>query len=175
MKRLPLAAPVIAVALLALSRLASATPITISGSMEGNLPVRPGDTVRAGFDFSMLENHPNAQVNISGSVTLFYVCANGTRGNFSLPVGASYTDPKNDQMWLPSASQGSPLVYQGFTIGPNACRGQLYHVPSATFSADVSSNDDDDFIYVRFHYSDNSPGNWSIVARVKGSSVSDRH
>lgn len=163
-----------AVAFLALASVAGATAITISGSMEGNLLVSPGNNVRAGFDFAMPGEHPSANVNITGSVTIFYTCSNNSSGSFVIPVGGSYSDPKNNNSWFPSGSQSSPSVYQGSTSAPNVCRGHSYHAPRATFAANVTSNDDDDPILVRFHYSDNSAGSWSDTVRVKASSKSDR-
>src|SRR5260370_9218536 len=44
---------------------ASATSVTLSGAMEGNIAVNPGDTVRAGYAIAMPGAHPAAQVTIS--------------------------------------------------------------------------------------------------------------
>ena len=51
---------IITALLLGYSAIAHATPVTISGSMEGNLPISPGDTVKAGIDFTMPGNHAAA-------------------------------------------------------------------------------------------------------------------
>jgi hypothetical protein len=177
MKTLPAAVSVMAVVFLGLISMAQATPIVISGAMEGNLRISHGDTVRAGFDFTMPESHPVATVSITGSVTIFYTCPDKRSGSFTIPVSGTYTDPENDRAnWFPSSSQSIPSVYQGSTIAPNVCSGQPYHAPlGATFAANVTSNDTEDWIYMRFHYSDNSPGLWSFAVSVRASGVSGSH
>jgi hypothetical protein len=138
--------------------------ISISGSMEGNLPVSPGDTVKAGFDFTIPGSHAADTVSFSNvSVVLPVQCPDGTTDTLTIPIpNQSITVPVNNSNWFPSGDQQSPLVYQGSIIAPaNLCGGEEGHAPQgATFAANLSASTDNS-VNVRFHYSDNTSGSWS--------------
>jgi PKD repeat protein len=109
--------------------------VTISGSMEGNLPVNPGDTVRAGYDFSLPGTHPASIVTVTGgSVNMNISCPNGTTQMLTISLPAqTYSIAANDNSWHPSGDQSSSLVYQGSTTAQTCSGGQA---PSgATFTA----------------------------------------
>src|ERR1700719_790015 len=162
--------------LLCLTPAVSAQMVTIGGSMEGNLPVNPGDTIRAGYDFTMPGNHPGTTVTVTaGIVQMNVVCpdASAQTLTITLPV-QSYTVGANDNSWYPSADQTSSLVYQGSTMAPlTLCGGRQGFAPNgATLSAIFLSPDTTDPLAVRFHYSDKSPGGWSgsVNANRRGGS-----
>lgn len=138
--------------------------VSISGSMEGNLPVRPGDTVKAGFDFTVPGSHAADTVTFSNiSVTLPVKCPNGTSETLTIPMpNQTITVPANNSNWFPSGNQSSPLVYQGSITAPaNLCGGATGHAPQgATFTANLTASTADS-VHVRFHYSDNTAGSWS--------------
>jgi hypothetical protein len=132
--------------------------------MEGNLPVNPGDTVKAGFDFTVPGSHPADTVTLSNvSVTLPVKCPNGTTDTLTIPIpNQTITVPANNSNWFPSGDQNSPLVYQGSITAPAAlCGGEQGHAPQgATFTASLAASTKDS-VHVRFHYSDNPSGSWS--------------
>jgi hypothetical protein len=139
--------------------------VSISGSMEGNLPVNPGDTIKAGFDFTVPGSHAADTVTFSNvSVTLPVQCPNGSTDTLTIPIpNQTITDPANDGGdWFPSGDQNSPLVYQGSITAPsNLCGGEQGHAPQgATFTASLAASTNDS-VHVRFHYSDNTSGSWS--------------
>src|SRR5207245_9816482 len=77
-------------------------------AMEGNLQIRPGDTIKAGYDFTMPGSHAAAQITVdSASITMSVTCPNGTTPpaiSFALPV-QTYTDPAGSPAWYPSGDQ----------------------------------------------------------------------
>jgi hypothetical protein len=145
-----------------------ASTVTITGSMEGNLPVHPGDTLRAGYDFTIPGTHPAATVRVfDASVSLTVDCPGGSTVPVTIPLPAQfYTIPANSPDWFPSGDQQSPLVYQGsVTVPTTLCAGQTGHAPQgATFTAKFQSTDPQNRINVRFHYADNTAGSWSGTA-----------
>jgi len=152
------------------SHAAAGAPITISGSMEGNLPVHPNDTLRAGYDFTIPGAHPAATVTVSSAtVSLTVQCADKSTVPLSITF-PTYTVsvPAGNSNWFPSGDQSSALVYQSSTSVPSSiCGGAGGHAPQgATFSAQFSSTDTKDPINVRFHYADNTAGSWSGTAHV---------
>ena len=144
--------------------------VTIGGSMEGNLAIYPGDTIRSGYDFSMPGNHPGATVTVSSGVAqMNVVCPDGSAQTLSITFPEqSYTVGVNDASWYPSADQSSLLVYQGTTMAPaSLCGGRPGYAPNgATFAALLQSTDTSDPLNARFHYSDKSAGAWSAATNV---------
>ena len=144
---------------------------TISGSMEGNLPIHPGDTIKAGFDFTIPGNHAADTVTFSNvMVTLSIKCPSGPPVPVTITMpNQMFTDLAGNTNWLPSGNQSSPLVYQGsFTTPSTLCGGQTGHAPAgATFSANVDGTTTSS-IHVRFHYADNTSGSWSGTAGYCG-------
>ena len=153
---------------------ATATPIlscntvTISGSMEGNLPIPAGSTVQAGYDFTMPGIHPDAHVTFTNaSVTVHVTCPNKAVYPLTIALPTqTYDDPVNSNAWFPSDDHRSPSVYQGSAVS-NVCGTQNGRAPQgATFTAKVCSDDAVNKVNFRFHYSDNSGGGWSSTADV---------
>ncbi len=153
---------------------ASATSVTLSGAMEGNIAVNPGDTVRAGYAIAMPGAHPAAQVTISSAGAAVQVTCSGGKTqwiNIGLP-GQTFAIAASDASWQPSADPGA--AWQGSTTAPSGlCGGSGGHAPKgATMWANLTSTDTADPVSIRFHYSDNSPGAWSPSASVTPSSSS---
>ncbi len=149
---------------------ASATPLTISGSMEGNLPIHSGDLVKAGYDFTMPGGHPAATVHVTGAkFAMTAVCKDGSTSTLTINVpDAVYSVPANATGWFPSGDQHSPLVYQGsITVPATLCGGAGAHVPrGVSFSSNFTSTDTTDPVHVRMHYADNTSGSWSGTASI---------
>jgi hypothetical protein len=138
--------------------------------MEGDLLVQPGDTLKAGYDFTMPGSHPAATVMVSNAqVQPTVVCPDGANQVLTVPLPTqTYQIATNNSDWLPPGNQSSSLVYQGSIVVPNTlCGGQARHAPSsATFTATFTSTDSHDRVNVRFRYSDNTAGRWSVTAHV---------
>jgi hypothetical protein len=140
-------------------------------AMEGDLKVKPGDTLSAGYDFTMPGKHPAATLMFASTMVTFQAqCVSGIGGGtivVTMP-DSFYTDPANSSQWLPSGDQHSPLVYQGSTTVPNFCGGsQMTLKKGGTFTAQLQSTDTTDKVNIRWHYSANgSAGSWSGTASV---------
>jgi hypothetical protein len=113
-------------------------------AMEGDLKVNPGNTIKAGYDFTLPGNNKTFHVTFTNPQVVFIVhCVNGStpsQPTFTLSMGnASYTAP--DSQWYPSGNQQSPLVYQGSIAAPNLCGGGMLRLDKGgTFSATVTVN-----------------------------------
>lgn len=129
--------------------------VSCTGAMEGDLRIQAGDVVTGGYDFMLLGEHPAVSVNVSGTIQIFEDC--GTIAILLPPT--TYTVPKNESQWIPSADQGSKLVYQGSAKA--SCTGHA--VKGATFSASFAwSSGMCVRSIARFHYKGvNSEGSWS--------------
>jgi hypothetical protein len=135
-------------------------------AMEKDLKVKPGDTLRAGYDFTMPGKHPAATVLFTSAMVTFQAqCVSGMGGGtIVVPIpDSSYSDPAKGNQWLPSGDQRSPLVYQGSVTVPNLCGGgQMTLKKGGTFTAQLQSTDTNDKVNIRWHYSaDGSDGDWS--------------
>ncbi len=144
-------------------------------AMAGDLKVKPGDTLSAGYDFTMPGNHPAATLQFSGAMVTFQAqCVTGTGGGaIVVPISDStYTDPAKSSQWFPSGDQNSALVYQGSVVVPNLCGGgQMTLKQGGTFTAQLQSSDTADKVNVRWHYSaDGSAGGWSGTSSFTPSS-----
>jgi Bacterial Ig domain len=112
-------------------------------AMEGNLIVRPGDILRAGYDFTMPGSHPATTLKfIRTTVTFQALCTSGLGGGtvtINIPA-LSYTDPMNSSAWYPSGEQNAASVYQGSMTVPDLCSGGSVTLKQGgTFSAVVGS------------------------------------
>ena len=110
-------------------------------AMEGNLKVVPGQTLYAGYDFTVPGNKKALTVTVSQpSVTFSVGCASGatpsaSRFTVTMPT-ASY--PVSDSQWYPTGNQSSSLSYEGSVSVPNLCSGgDLTLSQGGTFSATV--------------------------------------
>src|SRR5471030_2427770 len=143
---------------------AFAMPLTISGSMEGNLKINPGDTVQAGYDFTMPGNNSLITVSVSGiSVVVSAVCQDSTPSPIMIDL-PNYTVTLSNSQWYPSGDQSSLLVKQGtFSVPATFCSGHgggAFDPTGASFKADFTSTDTSHKLNVRFHYLDQTAGGW---------------
>ncbi len=111
-------------------------------AMEGNLMVKPGDTLKVGYDLTIPGSHPSTALGFTNTtVRLQTVCTNGSGGGqvaVTVP-DQQYTDPLNSSSWYPSGNQQDPSVYQGQTTIPDLCGGGSMSVEQGgTFNATVA-------------------------------------
>ncbi len=150
---------------------ATCKTISISGSMEGNLPIAASSTVKAGYDFIIPGGDAAYETFTDAGVTLNVICPGNSDRTLTIALPTQTYDDvggvgRGPATWLPSASQSSSLVYQGSTVS-NVCGTQTGHASQgATFTAEVCSTDSVDPVAIRFHYSDNTSGSWSGTASV---------
>jgi hypothetical protein len=152
-------------------------------SMIRPVDINSGDMVLAGYGLYMGGAHPAATVALAGgNVQTDVSCPDGSSYTLRVPVpDQSYSISANNNNWLPSPNQNSPLVYQGSAKGA-VCSGGV--AKSAYFSAlgvnngvgnpplapGFSSTDTTDPLNVRFHCTDSnngSGGSWSPTVTVK--------
>jgi len=141
--------------LVAMAPAGMATPISTSGSMEGNLSIAAGDWIAAGYHFTMPGNHPTASVYFAyATLTLPVTCADGTTHNIVIPMNPGpWSDAANSSQWVPWQDQAAPSAFQGAVQAPDLCAGGLMNNQvGATFTADVQSNITLDPVNVQFHY-----------------------
>src|SRR5262249_43850157 len=103
-------------------------------SMTRPVDINAGDTVLAGYALTMPDGHPAATVSLTGgNVQTDVSCPDGSSYTLTIPLpDQSYSIPADDDSWLPSPNQKSPLVYQGSATA-SACAGGIAR--SAYFSA----------------------------------------
>jgi hypothetical protein len=140
-------------------------------AMEGDLKVQPGETLWAGYSFTLPGSHPAAMVTFAGAqVSFSYTCVAGAgTGTFVVPIDdQSYSVPDNSSAWYPSGDQHSPAVYQGALAVPDVCNGGRVRLQrGGTFSANVSADTAADKVNVRWHYSAHgTSGSWSGTKSV---------
>jgi len=155
---------------------------TLVTSMSRPLNVNSGDTVLAGYDLFLDNNHPAATVSVlGGNVQTDISCPDGSSYTLAVPLpNQSYSIAAGDNSWFPSPVQKSPLVYQGSATA-TTCTGGV--AKSAYFSAlgagkpsfqfggpGFPSTDTADPLNVRFHCNvsgDNGAGgSWSPTITV---------
>lgn len=144
-------------------------PISITGSMEGNMAVTPGNELQGGYHFGMTGNHPATTVHVTSAVvTLHAKCdIGGTLFDIAIPLpDYKVTIPANSHDQFPAASQSDPLNWQGTLTAPTGpCGGGAYHVTSATFTANVSISPPSTQVGFQFHYRNHTfninGGSWS--------------
>ena len=116
--------------------------VQIPGSMEGDLKVSAGTTMRFGYDLTIPGNNKSVQVKVTNAHIVFVVhCANG-----STPSQSSWTVTMPDQVftftgseWEASGDQSSLLTYQGTASVPAFCgTGQVRFDAGGTFYATTS-------------------------------------
>lgn len=140
---------------------------------DGDLQVKPGDTMSAGIDISVGGPHPQATVSILGSsVNLPMSCVKGgpTTGGITVPVATGpYSVAQNSNAQLPTGDGNSPASFQGSTTAPDLCSGGPMFNKNGTFWAEITSTDTNDPLQVMFHYADTTtqPGSpWSPKLNV---------
>jgi len=141
-------------------------------AMEGALKVKPGDVLKAGYDFTIPGRHDSTDVTFhQPQVSFVGSCVSGG-APVPLTVSmsdATINDPANSSSWYPSGDQHSVLVFQGQLLVPHgSCPsdGPISLAKGGTFTAGVSAT----AVYkvnVRWHYSANgSAGGWSGTKSV---------
>jgi hypothetical protein len=145
---------------LSLAPVANADIVVISGTMEGDITIDPGDTIQAGYDFMVPGNHAATTITVTGSVVVKVLCPNNSTQNITINFpAASYAVTANNDNWFP-ANQN---VYEASTVAPSTlCGGKPGQTPNgATYTGTFSSTANCITANARFHYSDKSPGTWS--------------
>ena len=142
---------------------ALANTVSISGSMEGAIQIANGDSVAAGYQFSLMGAHPEAHVLMANaSVTFTGTCSNGSPANtLSIPLrsgaagGGPYDIAVNDTSTHPGTNEQDAVSYQG-SVTASVCggTGRLDASKGATFSADLKSDVTANDVHVQFHYRD---------------------
>lgn len=150
------------IAMLSLATVGEAQTALIAGVMEGNLPIHPGDTVQAGYDFSLPPGQPATTIAVSGgSVVIPVICPNNSIQNITINFPSqNYAVSANNTSWVPSAASN---LYQASTVAPSTlCGGKTgYAQNGATFTASFACQNKCVSANARFHYCDKSAGNWS--------------
>ena len=155
-------------AALVASSSASATAIKSPGGGE-SFNIRPGDTFRVGYVFTIPGNHGPVTVTWTDpQATVWFTCPGGGSGSFSIDM-PDYTTVVSDSAWYPTGDQHSDLAYQGSVSAPDGCGGgQVMHQQHiAIFTADVTSSPAAKKVNYRFHDVDNNAsGSWSSTESV---------
>jgi hypothetical protein len=128
-------------------------------SMEGNLFIHAGDFVSGGYSFSFVENnHPATTYTVSATVTVPVTCpqGGGQGGNITVDLGTvSYGVPAGNTNWLPTGDQNSILSWQGSTVAPDLCGGNVMNNQhGAIFVSTVSQSPSAGLVNWRFKYRD---------------------
>jgi hypothetical protein len=146
----------------------SATPIKPPGGGE-SFNIRPGDSFRVGYDFTIPGNKSPVTVTWSNpQAVVSFTCPGGGSGSFTIPM-PNYSVTVSDSAWYPSGDQHSALVYQGSITAPDGCGGGqvMKQQKIATFTADVTSSPSGVKVSYRFHDVDNNAsGSWSSTQSV---------
>ena len=185
--RLSISGLVVVGIVLALSGLALANVVSISGSMEGSVRISNGDYVAAGYRFRIPGGHPETHVLIANASVVFQGrCSNGSSLNTLTihlrpgPVGGgSYDVPANSNAVFPTNDENSPGAFQGSVVA-NVCGGgnaKLDVSRGATFSGDVQADQTANKIQIAFHYRDpaaKGKGNWDCSASTSASLGADK-
>ena len=129
--------------------------VTISGTMDGNLPVSSGDTLEGGFDVTA----PGDNSGVDVSVTDISVVMHVSCGDQTIPIPDQEFADVNGGDWSPSGNN----ISQGSTTA--GCSGS--YPDGATFTGTFACSPAAD-IHVRFDYGDGSTGGWSATVDVPG-------
>ena len=128
-------------------------------SMEGNLFIHAGDFVSGGYSFSFVSNtHPETTYTVAATVTVPVTCpqGGGPGGNIVVDLGTvAYDVPAANTNWLPTGDQNSILSWQGSTVAPDLCGGNVMNNEhGAIFTSNVSQNPPAGLVNWRFKYRD---------------------
>ena len=128
-------------------------------SMEGNLFIHPGDFVSGGYSFSFASgSHPATTYTVTATVTVPVTCpqGGGAGGKIVVDLGTvSYPVPAGNTNWLPTGDQNSILSWQGATVAPDLCGGNVMNNQhGAIFTSIVSQNPSAGLVNWRFKYRD---------------------
>jgi hypothetical protein len=156
-----------AVYALALAPVASAAVVVVCGSMEGNLAIHSGDTIKVGYEFAPVGYSGGATtVTVSvASVVVYVNCPNGSYAQINIPIPTqTYSLPAKATARYPSNTYEASAV-----VSSSLCPGKwtvAYAPRGAMFTANFNSPASCIKLETQFHYSDNSPGSWSAIAVV---------
>jgi len=115
---------------------ARAQTVMIAGSMDSNLPVRPGDTIASGYQVSLADATASSTattISMTNAAVLVSIkCPNGKSETITVNLSPnSLSVPANSSNWSSSATG-----YQGQKKAPsNLCGGQQGTTNGATFTA----------------------------------------
>ncbi|HTE40012.1 MAG TPA: hypothetical protein VK629_04230, partial [Steroidobacteraceae bacterium] len=148
--------------------------------------IYPGDPIVAGFAVSMPTDHPEATIQVpNAKIEIDVMCGDNTSYTLSVPIPPqTFAIPANNKEWFPSASQKSPLVYQGSATNPG-CKNGLPGIATRAYftvlgqqtgfagdgaGAGFLTTDTVNPSQVRFHIANNagggSGGEWSQAVTV---------
>jgi serine protease AprX len=137
----------------------------MTGSMQGDTKIEPGDTLSAGDVMSMSGSHPQATVSILGGVvTLPVSCTDGGSPSGWITIGLAsgpYSFSQNSWWNLPADSSRATASFQGSTVAPDLCSGGPMWNSSASYWSEVTSTDTNDPVQLRFHYIDSTTQGWA--------------
>jgi hypothetical protein len=146
----------------------NAETVVISGRMEGNLPINPGDKIQAGYSFTAPGSHDSTTITVGGNLLLPVVCSDNSIQTVTINFPTqSYSVPANNGNWMPSADQN---FYQAYGVAPsNLCGGKKgFASNGATFTATFSCHTECITAQARFHYCNRSAGSWSPTVNCLG-------
>jgi hypothetical protein len=128
-------------------------------SMEGNLFIHAGDFVSGGYSFSFVDhNHPATTYTVAASVTVPVTCpqGGGPGGDITIDLGNfPYSVPAGNTNWLPTGDANSILSWQGSTVAPDLCGGNVMNNQhGAIFTSTVSQSPQAGLVNWRFKYRD---------------------
>jgi len=134
-----------------------ATPLMIGPqSMEGNVSVRPGDFIAAGYFIDVPGSHPAVSVQlVDAQVSFAVTCATGFGGGtIVVPLWPGpWAIPQNSDAVFPTNDQSSPASYQGSVAAPDLCNGGAMSLRAGgTLSADLQASETSIKVKVAFHY-----------------------
>jgi hypothetical protein len=118
--------------------------------------VRPGDTLSAGYAFSLPGKHAAATITFNQAQAIVQATCLPHRQRhhhhhdcrrersagplFINIADASYSAAANSSAWVPSANDSDPSVFQGSIVVPDLCDGEAFRVGGdATFTSMVGS------------------------------------
>src|SRR5689334_5909762 len=119
LQAVPVSAAAVLTAIALTGAAASATSVSFSGTMEGDLHVTPGDSIAVGVRMSQpgggSATLPNA------GVTFGALCPNGTVKQFTVDLAPGPYQLAADGSWGPTNLQGTPDSFQGSKAAPAVC------------------------------------------------------
>jgi serine protease AprX len=137
----------------------------VSLSAQGHMKIQPGETVEAGYAFSLPgPNLSTMESLLAANVMIPASCSWGgpTVGWIVINLAPGpYVVPATSNRWLPGGVSNGPSSYQGSTVAPDLCNGSTIYTTGGDFSAEVNSPDTTDQVSVEFHYQNLTEANRS--------------
>jgi serine protease AprX len=175
--------------------------VLLEGNMGGKLQIQPGDTLQAGYAFSIpglpaappagpagpAPAGPGAPAPGSGQTATVQMLA----ATVVLPVSCSPNGPSagwitiglsagpysvTSNAWVPASNQTDPNGFEGSAVAPDLCQGATMYNAGAALSTQVNSTLTTQNVQVKFHYQDTGAkgpaGTWSPPSSVSPISTS---